>query len=220
MNMSRKIFSVMIAIGTICILAANVLAIPLNGEYSIEVNTTQLDEDSYIFQYSVTNNNQQVGSTMTGLDGFYIQVPESAIISNVTVPASYNGEPGLWSHNSSASFNILNTPEATLEEGNMWLGWWGHHDASVYPIGATAVFSFQADGVTLGSASAAQVSYWWYHEPLAPYVTIDPYGHYTGYSTDLISPVAISEQAVPEPSTMLLLGAGLVGIVAFVKKKK
>lgn len=206
-----------IALGMICIISNRVLAIPLSGEYLINVSTTQLDFDSYIFQYEVTNINQQVGSSFTGLDGFMVQIPNSAIITNITNPVSYRGSPGYWFNPDWSDTTFYNATEAPLLAGNNWLRWWGADPVSVYPIGSTAAFSFQADGVAIGISSAVQVTYWGNQTPLADYFTI-PTGNYTAFSTSLISPVAVAP--VPEPSTMFLLGSVLIGIVILEKRKK
>ena len=60
------------------------LAVPLNGEYTIDVITTQIDADSFVFTYNITNVNQQI-AVNNGLDGFYIQLPSTGAISNITI---------------------------------------------------------------------------------------------------------------------------------------
>ena len=62
-------------------------AVVLAGQYTVSASYTQLGANDYQFTYQVTNNNQ-ASTTQTGLDGFYVQVPTAAVISNVTVPES------------------------------------------------------------------------------------------------------------------------------------
>jgi len=195
----------------------------LTGEYSITASATQIGPSSYSFLYDVTNNNQQVGDTATGLAGFYIQVPESASISNITVPPAYFGGHGFWTFDfrstptatrPGSALEVLNAPEAPLKSGYKWLLWWGNHPASVYPIGTTAEFSFQADGVSLGTSPAVQVTYWnGYTPPVnSEYVAFNG-RYYSAYSATLISPV------VPEPSSIVLVCSALGGVAALRKRK-
>ncbi|MBI5789331.1 MAG: PEP-CTERM sorting domain-containing protein [Candidatus Schekmanbacteria bacterium] len=191
--------------------ASPISAAPLAGEYTVNVNTMQLDADSWSFTYNVSNNNQQVPGTRTGLDGFYVAVPDSATISNVISPAPYWGG-GYWG-NALETGSPVATPEATLPANYSWLRWWGYDPASVYPAGSTATFGFQADNVKVGTNTGALVSYWgWYTPPTNNYVTY-PAGRYSGYTTELIGPIP-----TPEPASMLLLGSGLVSLIGLRRK--
>jgi hypothetical protein len=133
----------------------------------------------------VTNVNQDIGG-YTGLDVLGVSVPSAAIISNVTLPDSYHGSPGYWS---------------TYREGS-YLEMWGYDPHSAYPIGTTARFSFQADGVSAGN-TAGFLRTFWGGGPVPPQWTycVTPYGHYSDFVTILEGPVA-----VPEPSTLTLAG--------------
>jgi len=211
--MSIKTLMLCAAISMGSSISGSVLAVSLTGEYSVNVTTTQLNVDSYLFQYDVTNNNQGSGATYVGLDGFYIQVPNSATISNVTNPASYS-PGGWWSNNINTDSSIIGAPEAPLLAGNSWLVWWGSWPASVYPAGTTASFSFQADGVALGTANSLQVTYWHYETPTSPYWTPTSGANYSTFSTALISPVT----TVPLPSALLLFATGIAGMLRLRKK--
>lgn len=212
--MSIKTLMLCAAISIGFSISGSVLAVSLAGEYSVNVTTIQQGVDSYLFQYDVTNNNQGSGATYIGLDGFYIQVPNSATISNITNPASYS--PGGWWYNgTNTDSSIIGAPEAPLLAGNSWLLWWGAWPASVYPAGTTVSFSFQADGVALGTTNSLQVTYWHLDTPTSPYWTTDTGANYSTFSTALISPVA----TVPLPSALLLFATGIAGMVIRLRKK-
>ena len=141
----KKIF-ILVLFCILVLISNNAFAVVLASEYGIATTITAIGPNSWAFNYAVTNINQQVGG-QTGLDGFYIQVPSSANITNLVVPSSYS--PGGWwetdiSSDSSPLGSIGgNAPEAVLQSGNVWLTWWGMEAASVYPIGTTVNFGFQ-----------------------------------------------------------------------------
>lgn len=192
----------LVVFSTLVLAVSNAFAVTLSGQYNILTTVTQIDADSWTFNYAVKNVNQQTGN-MTGLDGFYLQVPSSAVITNITAPSPYYGSPGYWATGTttvSAPLSSFGAPEAALQPGNTWLTWWGMWPQSVYPMGTTANFSFRADNVSLGTTMAVPTTYWG--------------GSYTVYSTQVQGPIS----AVPEPATLSLLGMGLLGL--FFRKRK
>ncbi len=189
MGKVNQLLIVLYALAMCCLVAPNnVLAVPLNGEYTINVTTAQIDSDSYVFTYNVTNVSQS--GYYTGLDGFFIQVPETAIISNMTAPAPYFGW-GYW-------IQGINNGWWPLQNGYMELFWWGIDPGSVYPQSTTAIFSFQADNVSIGIIPSITATFW------------GGYGNYSFYSSSLVGPGSYS--SVPEPSTIFLLCSGLIGL--------
>ena len=187
----------------------------LSGEYTINVTTTQIAVDSWQFVYDITNVNQSIGGT-TGFDGFYIQVPLTATISNVSVPAPYSVGWGDTRWNWGLATVLTNmpvAPEAPLLSGNQWLWFWGNTYPSVYPLGTTAEIVFQASGVTSGLTPGVVVTYW-QDGPAPPQYgaeQVPPTNYYySAFSTSLIGPVAI-----PEPSAFVLLTIGAVALLLF-----
>ncbi|MEW5803579.1 MAG: PQQ-binding-like beta-propeller repeat protein, partial [bacterium] len=193
--MKKLIVFVSIFIGVFTVFGS-AAAIPLAGEYTVNNTVTKLDDDSFIFTYDITNNNQQIGKSMTGLDGFFVQVPASAVITNITLPPSYK-PGGYWTScitsdsacKSSEDVISSNAPEVNLLPGNVWLFWWGNNPESVYPIGSTVRFSFQADGVNVGLTSSVSASYWAWNTPLSPYFESPGIAYYSFFSNSVTGPV-------------------------------
>ncbi|PCI58563.1 MAG: hypothetical protein COB35_13490 [Gammaproteobacteria bacterium] len=126
----------------------------LTNQYSIETIVTPLGGNQYTFLYNVTNNNQQSSTyTMTGLDAFYVMVPDNAILSNFITPLPYFNSSGFWTSTTSTQLSIFDTGNI-LPSGYQWVSWWGNWPASVYPIGTTASFGFTIDNVNLGTVTS------------------------------------------------------------------
>jgi hypothetical protein len=179
---------------------SGVLADSWSGHYTVTETDINLGVNSYNFTYAVTNVDQGTGAPV-GLDGFYVQVPLNATITNITVPDGYTG--GLWK-NYLPGGNPGSGSSATLQPGYQWLEWWGEGPASVYPVGKTAIFSFDAGNVVLGQHQGAAVTYWgWWANPT-----------YTGYEDLIRGPAAI-----PLPGTLALLGPGLLGLAVFGRRR-
>jgi hypothetical protein len=127
---------------TILVLVAVVLsfsqgaqAASWTGHYRIKTTITQKGVGHYLFQYEVTNLDQGSGWPQ-GFDGFYIQVPLSATILNITNPPPYlsGGYPaGYWNHYFGQNPDPNWGATATLQPGYQWLNWWGLNERSVYP---------------------------------------------------------------------------------------
>jgi len=163
------------------------------AEYQITVSTKQLDVSEWNFTYTVRNINQGMGiGTQTGLDGFGIELPSTARIVDMVMPAPYS--PGdRWA--------------AALSGGELM--WWGANDPSVYETGSTATFSVTLDNVTVGTTSSQLLTYWRAWTPPAAYYQPDNFSlhNYTGFSTDLIGPAS-----GPLPGSGPVLPAGVPAI--------
>ncbi len=161
----------------------------LNGEYSVEASAANISGNSWRFTYKITNINQGVSSSY-GLDGFAIQIPNSATVTSYTVPAPYWGAPGYWSAREAAdSGELLELGDAPSDPGYHWMLWSGFHQPSVYPIGSTATFSVTLDNVSVGTNEAGLVTFWATYKPPIYYITLSG-ANYTPYLTNLPSPVA------------------------------
>lgn len=176
-------------------------AVTLDGEYEVNVSVTAIGINSYTFEYAVTNVNQQVnpGIQPVGLGGFQVSVPALATITNITNPPVYTdtwAEPSYW------------TSSITTIADQTYIQWWGIEWNSIYPITATAHFSFTASNVIVGFADASIVTFW-NTNPVPPPAYFISGAYYTDYETALIGAVA-----VPEPATFVLFGAGLLSLMA------
>lgn len=171
------------------ILPFNAQAIELTDQYSVEVTTTELDTNSFRFQYTVTNINQQAPELpWTGLGGFRIAIPAEATISNIEVPDPYYADTnGFWTGNLMNGFLVFN----------------GNYAGSIYPPNETARFSFQADGVQVGNTvNAVLITYWdTYNEAPGNFEgPNNPGQYYTFYETILEGPIGVP---LPVPKSLI-----------------
>jgi len=169
-------------------------AASLTTEYSISAQVTQLGPQKFEFQYTIHNNDQEAPPEYgyTGLDGFLVYLPASAVISDVTVPVSFHGDPGYWVY--------VPGPDSYL--------WWGLDPSSVYPAGSDAVFSFVADDVSVGQTAAQLTTFW------AGY-NLPPNTWYTQYDATITGPVA-----VPLPSALSAgLSLGGIGLLSIWRRR-
>jgi len=208
----KKLF--MICCVMVCV---NMSHLAYSDPYSVTTTVTNLGINSYMFEYSVTNNDTTLTSTypQTGLDGFYVQVPDTATISNVIIPNSYTSG-GYWDEDTSNPQYYLTS--ITLKNGYNWFGWWGYNPASVYPYGKTATFGFRVDGVSLTTSSDGIVTFWGPNNGQYVAGTFSTGTNvYTTDSIDLQGPGTLAP--VPEPATMLMFGTALAGLIVARRKK-
>ncbi len=183
-----------------------------DSQYTLSAAATHVSGNEYTFNYSVTNNNQSAGG-QTGLDGFTIFVPDSAIFVSSTTPAPFVGAPGFWSKGSSTGLDLMGDGSQNLSApaGYHAYTWWGQYTQSVYQLGSTASFSITLDKVAPGNNTVGMSSYFGYATPSQQFAS-NQYGNYSTITASVAAPMA----AVPEPETyaMLLAGLGLVGFAA------
>lgn len=185
--MKKKLLSIIIMVLAMG-LSSTLQAVPLNGEYTIAVNTTSTGINAWRFDYSITvnentgSNNNAYGyptGYQQGLAGLNIQIPDSAVIRSSTPPAPYINDGGsAWSKTrytaadidtaiSGSSYTIWNAdrsvlgaPETPLLSGNDWYLWWGGGWGAIYPKNSVVNFSIELENVALGTVDVNTVSFW------------------------------------------------------------
>ena len=160
---------------------------PLDGQYNVVTKTTSLGGDSWEFEYTITNLTETgedytglpyIGIDRTGLDGFFLDVPDDAVIHDVVVPLPYENIDGAnWS----------------FSQGG-WIGIWGNGPGSIYPLGQPLVFKFQADNVAVGTVDATLTTFF-YDQALrypSEYNLI-----FQSYYTQITGPVPVPVEPLP-----------------------
>jgi hypothetical protein len=184
---------------------------PLAGEYTVQVTTTNLGVNSWIFEYEITNVTQEGYWTdltpdglppdymqhidFTGLSNFFVKIPHGAAISNISLPASFGASHGInpayvyewhiegpWQENPSDKYD--------------WIMIYPYGFAEIYPKGETLVFSFQIDGATVGSNEGRISTY--YPDHMVRYGSVMS-KLYDCYTLQMTSPVIPPEQPDIEP---------------------
>ena len=95
----KKIFQSILIIVLFFYFQPYTLAEPLSGQYTIGsiANPVVGNPDAWDFVYTITNNTE--AGQYTGLDGFYIMVPKTAVITNIVSPPLYDTtRPGYWTY--------------------------------------------------------------------------------------------------------------------------
>src|SRR5450830_319473 len=106
-KMSLKMAAVITAAALSNIAGATVT--DLTGQYTLQSAATAVVGQShqYTFDYAVTNVGQGYAGSQTGLDGFTVFIPTSAVILSTTEPTPYLGSPGYWSKSPSTGLDLL-----------------------------------------------------------------------------------------------------------------
>lgn len=188
----------------------------LTTQYKLSSFANQIDTNEYTFTYVVKNLTQNAGS-QTGLDGFTIYVPDSAILVTTTHPKPATGvehAPGYWSEGSGSGLNLGGDGSQNLSApaGYTAYTWWGQDPTSVYGTNKTASFSITLDNVAVGTNTVGISTYLANNTIAGQAFAHNQYGNYSTFTTSAVSAIA----AVPEPETyaMLMAGLGLMGFIA------
>lgn len=188
----------------------------LTNEYSVIANATNVGVNTWQFDYSVTNNNQNAGNH-TGLDGLIVFIPTAATIVTSSSPVSYNGAPGYWYTSTSTGLNLGGnlSQDLTAMAGYSALIWWGAEPASVYTQGSTALFSVTLSNVSVGNNTIGLTTYLANGGIQNQQNTGNQYGNYSTFTGTYVAPVT----AVPVPAAAWLLGSGLLGLAGMTRRK-
>jgi len=162
----------------------------LAGEYDVDVAVEEVGANTFVFAYTVTNLTEAGyyddiggmpawcgGIDPTGLDGFFVLIPESATVLEAIPPDSYR--PGGW-------WSYLGRWDS-IYPGFDWVGFWGNMEQSVYPIGVPLTFSLRIDNVRVGMTTLGLETYFYDHA-VRGWLTET---HYTMYFTQGIGPVSV-----------------------------
>jgi hypothetical protein len=127
-----------------------------------------------------------IGIDRTGLDGFFLDVPDDAVIHDVAVPLPYENIDGAnWSFNQGG-----------------WIGIWGNGPGSIYPLNQPLVFKFRADKVAVGTVDATLTTFFYDRALRYPseYNLI-----FQSYYTQITGPIPLPAET-PPPSDEIEVG--------------
>lgn len=196
--MRKKVSKALAASLAVCALSFSVArAMPLTlvNEYEVMSSAVNVGPATWQFTYEITNIDQGVPGYPYGLDGFAIQVPDSATLMGVDCPRSICAgihrllDHCPWSRRvpSFAWRGRSRLPLDTLVGGE---------PPSVYPPGSTTTLSVTLSNVSVSTNAGGLVTFWGGYVPPIEYYTLPTGANYTPYVTELVSPIA----AVPAPA--------------------
>jgi len=183
---------------------------PLAGEYTVSVETTSLGNNSWIFEYSITNINQvgdwsgltpdglppayMNGIDFTGLSNFFVKVPHGAVISNVNLPASYGASHGV-NPEYVYEWHMQGPWHEDGDDVYDWIMIYPYGFAEIYPRGETLVFSFRIDEVAVGVNEGRISTY--YPDHMARYGNV-PDKLNDCYTFQMTSPLLLPPRQIDE----------------------
>jgi len=181
-------------------LQANAAIIPLTNQYNVAFSPIKQASGSYKLSFQVTNLTQSMGAS-TGLDGFLVGVPHTAVVSGVVVPPPHTVAPGA-SWTMTRETNVADPTED-------WIVFWGNGTPSVYPINTTASFSLITSSIIPANEPYEAITYWGAMVPSESY-SASAGVNYSTLTATAPAPVG----AVPEPASLGLLGLSGLALLA------
>lgn len=166
---------------------------PVFAGYQITTTVEDLPT-SYRYTWSIYNIDQE-----WGLDGFAVAAPSTLQVLSTVAPSGYRA--GYWGYDEWHNPGLVGRPPS----GKKWLAFWGYGESSVYPIGSTATYKLTTSKDFVPATT----------ENVVITFANTPGGYRVFYGT-IIGPTV----PVPEPSSLLIFGGGMVGLLATTKRRR